>query len=106
MSAGARLEVVEEQGAVRLIVTRPWQVDQGTLAMHVPVGREFDGTVNYDDRIVAAGTDAAPLDLTMQYRGGEGDFVTYAFEAQMTDRDLRASGDREATVMGALQVHF
>lgn len=99
-------QMFNDSDAVRLIVARPWQVDQGTLALHVPVGREFDGTVNYDDRIVAAGTDAAPLDFTMQYRGGEGDFVTYAFEAQMTDRDLRASGGREATVMGALQLHF
>lgn len=97
-------EMFDSNDSVRLVVARQWQIDKGTLGLHVPVGRELDGTVNYSDRTVEMGSDASPLDLSVQYRGSN-DFINYAFETQLSNRDLGNDG-LGVTALGAIQFDF
>ena len=98
-------EMFSENDSVRLVAARPCQVDKGTLGLHVPVGRELDGTVNYSGRTVGVGSDASPLDLSVQYRGSNA-FINYAFETQLSDRDLGANDGLGVTALGAIQFDF
>jgi hypothetical protein len=94
-----------DDDAMQLTVARPWLVDEGRLALNVPIGRELDGTVNYADRIVSVGSDAAPIEVGLHYRGRI-ELMTYGLSFQATDRDLNARDQVELTLGAALLVSF
>lgn len=51
----------------KLSLVKPLQYVDGSVSARVPVGREFDGTVNYDYRTVGFDKTALPLQLGFDY---------------------------------------
>ena len=92
-------------GSVRLTLVRPWQVDQGSLRIHLPVGRELDGTVNYDDRIVSIAQDQMPWEMRLSYLGGS-NALAYGAELRMSDRSFMDQSMREVSLAAALRWSF
>jgi hypothetical protein len=90
---------------VQLKVTRSLQIDSGTLALHVPVGRELDGTVNYEDRSVPLGLDRNPMEIGFAYLGGT---RTFSYGTQLSVREDRFSGGRidDIAAVGAVRWSF
>ena len=81
------------------------QIDSGTLALHVPVGRELDGTVNYEDRSVPLGLDRNPMEIGFAYLGGT---RTFSYGTQLSVREDRFSGGRidDIAAVGAVRWSF
>jgi hypothetical protein len=97
--------VFGSNGSVRLTLVRPWQVDDGSLHIHLPVGRELDGTVNYDDRIVSIAQDHTPWEMRLSYLGG-GNALAYGAELRMSDRSFMDQSVREVSLAAALRWSF
>ncbi|MFZ1991820.1 MAG: hypothetical protein WAW96_18845, partial [Alphaproteobacteria bacterium] len=70
-------------GLVRLRVARSWQIDSGSLNIRVPVGRELDGTVDYETRTISVASDKVPLEFGFAYLGG-GDHLKYGAELRLS----------------------
>jgi hypothetical protein len=92
-------------GVFRLTLVRPWKIDSGSLGIHLPVGRELDGTVNYDDRIVSIAQDHAPWEMRLAYLRGN-NALTYGGELRMLDRTLVDQTIREISLAAALRWSF
>jgi hypothetical protein len=92
-------------GIVRLSLVRPWQVDDGSLRIHLPVGRELDGTVNYDDRVVSIAQDHMPWEMRLSYLGG-GNVLAYGAELRMSDRSFMDQSVRNVSLAAALRWSF
>ena len=92
-------------GIVRLTLVRPWRVDDGSLRIHLPVGRELDGTVNYDDRVVSIAQDHMPWEMRLSYLGG-GNALAYGAEVRMSDRSFMDQSVRDLSLAAALRWSF
>ena len=79
--------------------------DSGSLGIHLPVGRELDGTVNYDDRIVSMAQDHAPWEMRLGYLRGN-NALSYGGELRMLDRTLVDQTVREVSLAAALRWSF
>lgn len=93
------------RGIFRLTLVRPWTIDEGSLHIHLPVGRELDGTVNYDDRIVSIARDHTPWEMRLAYLRGSS-ALTYGGEMRMLDRTLVDQTIREVSLAAALRWSF
>jgi hypothetical protein len=69
-------------GLVRLSVVRSWQIDSGSLNIRVPVGRELDGTVDYETRTLSVASDKTPLEFGLGYLAGS-DRLKYGAELRL-----------------------
>jgi len=98
-------EVFGMPGVFRLTLVRPWKIDQGSLGIHLPVGRELDGTVNYDNRIVSMAQDHTPWEMRLGYLRGN-NALTYGGELRMLDRMLVDQTIREVSLAAALRWSF
>jgi hypothetical protein len=92
-------------GIFRLTLVRPWKIDEGSLKIHLPVGRELDGTVNYDNRIVSIAQDHAPWEMRLAYFRGSS-ALTYGGELRALDRTLVDQTIREVSLAAALRWSF
>ena len=97
--------LLADTDSIRLIAARPWQIDRGQLDVRVPVGREFDGTANYDARTLSLANRTQGLELTVQYRySGAG--LAYGLDVSFTDHDLNLNDEPELRASGALAYRF
>ena len=93
-------------GVFRMTLVRPWQIDQGAIRAHVPVGRELDGTIDYQDRMVSVASGNMPLELGLAYLSGGAAFK-YGAELKMLDHSLAsAQGAPEVSLAAALHWSF
>jgi hypothetical protein len=92
-------------GALRLTLSRPWQIDSGTLNAHVPVGRELDGTIDFADRAISVAQGGTPIELGMAYLWGA-NRLKYGAEMRMLDHDIGAQNFSEYSVAAALHWSF
>jgi subtilase family protein len=92
-------------GNLRLTLVKPWQIDSGSLFAHVPVGREIDGTVDYEDRSVSIANGGTPLEIGLGYLSGGSQF-RYGAEVRMLNRDVASESFSEYSVAGALHWSF
>jgi len=92
-------------GNFRLTLVRPWQVDRGSLLVHVPVGRELDGTVDFEDRSLAITNAGTPIEIGLGYLWGTGP-LKYGAEIRMLDRDIASMSFSEVSLAGAFHWSF
>src|SRR5690606_11214047 len=59
--------LVGEGSLLRFSLVTPLQITNGTMSLRVPVGREFDGTVNYEHRSTSFDGSAMPLEAGVTY---------------------------------------
>jgi len=101
----AQSGVLETHDLLRLKLIRPWQVDQGSLNVHLPVGREFDGTVNYQDRTVSVATDSSPWEVGLAYLDGS-ESLKYGAELRLSEHHIEDRDIHEASLAAALHWSF
>lgn len=101
----SRIAVLQPGDVVSLSLIKPWQIDEGELEARVAVGRELDGTVNYESRAVPVGTEALPVDLGLTYAKTGGTFG-YGASIWLRDDDARSLGVDEVSVAAALNWKF
>jgi hypothetical protein len=92
-------------GLVQLKLVRPWQIDRGSLAVRLPVGRELDGTVDYENRIVSVATDQMPWELHASYLRG-GNMFSYGAELTMLSHTIVNQTAPEVRVAAAFRWAF
>jgi hypothetical protein len=92
-------------GNFRLTLVRPWQLDNGSLNVHIPVGRELDGSVDYQDRLLSVAADRNPLEIGLGYLFGRGR-LKYGAEMRMLNHDVASQSFSEYSIAGALGWSF
>jgi hypothetical protein len=89
----------------RLTAAKPWTLDSAKVSARVPVGRELDGTVNYEHRTASVAGADYPLELSLSYQNRL-NRLSYGAGLTMFSQDLRAELVTELAVTGALQWKF
>jgi hypothetical protein len=92
-------------GNFRLTLVRPWQIDAGSLLVHLPVGRELDGTVDYENRNVSLSNGGTPIELGLGYLWGSGR-LKYGAEMRMLNQDIASKNFSDYSIAGALHWSF
>jgi hypothetical protein len=90
---------------VRLKLVRPWQIDGGQFAFRLPVRRELDGTVNYEDRFVAFGANGMPWEIGLEYLMGS-ERLSYGLAFTASDQRALGREAQEVNLAGALRWNF
>lgn len=98
-------DVIEKNSALRLSLVKPLQITEGTLSARVPVGRELDGTVLYEDRSTGFDDSALPANLTLEYIS-TGDGMTKGLAFDLLDSDVTAAGDLDLAISARFSVPF
>jgi hypothetical protein len=93
------------EGNFRLSLVRPWQIDSGSLNVHLPIGRELDGTVDYQDSTMSVATGENPIEIGLGYLWGSSR-LKYGAELKMLDHDIASKSFSEVTFAGALRWSF
>ena len=90
---------------LKVKVTRSLQIDDGVLALHLPIGRALDGTVNFEDRYVPIGSNDNPMEVGFVYlRGGNG--LTYGTEVNLMQDRFASGGLSDFSAVAALNWSF
>lgn len=97
--------LLDAEDTFRLTAAKPWTLDSAKVSARVPVGRELDGTVNYQHRTASVAVDDAPVELSVDYQNRL-DRLSYGAGLTMFSQDLRAELVTELAVTGALQWKF
>lgn len=85
--------IVRENSLFRFSLVKPLQITGGTVSARVPVGREFDGTVNYEQRKSAFDGSAQPVEARLEYIAETG-AGTLGLALDLVDTNLRGDGER------------
>ena len=101
----SRQGVLRAGDAVSLSAIKPWQIDDGDISARVAVGRELDGTVNYEVRSASLGGGVVPLDLGVSYSMAAG-ALGYGASVWLRDDDVHSLGFGEVSVAAALSLKF
>jgi hypothetical protein len=91
-------------GLAQLKLVRPWQIDQGSLKLHVPVGRELDGTIDYQDRFVSLAAQT-PYEVGVSYLAGS-DRFKYGAELTTVGHTFGQQSSTELRLAGAMHWAF
>lgn len=91
--------------SLKLSLIKPLQYVDGSVSARVPVGREFDGTVNYDYRTVGFDKSALPLQLGFDYLT-ETRFGKLGGGVQFSDTDIAGSGQGDVTLTLGYSLDF
>lgn len=89
----------------RLTAAKPWTLDSATVSARVPVSRELDGTVNYEQRTASLAGADYPMELSLAYHNRL-NRLSYGAGLTMFSQDLRADLVTELAVAGSLQWKF
>jgi hypothetical protein len=98
-------EFLASDGSLRVSAIKPLQITQGKVTAHVPVGREFDGTVLYEDRISVFDGSNVPINLRVEYLALLGP-VAAVFSFDASDSDVLTRGDLRYGVLAGLAYTF
>jgi hypothetical protein len=96
----AASDTLRNGDSLTLSLVSPWRIVEGEATARVAVGREFDGTVNYETRSASLAPGGLPLDLGLAYTGGTGD-LRYSASLWLRDHDA-ADGATVNEAAGAL----
>lgn len=98
-------DVVRNNSLLRLSLLKPLQISDGDVFVRVPVGREMDGTVNYDRRRSSFDGSTLPVETRFEYveRGRYGSFGI-AFD--WFDTNAKGSGESGMAVAAGFAVSF
>ena len=98
-------DLLQKHDMMQLSLVSPWRIVQGEVEAQVAVGREFDGTVNYETRTVSLAGDSMPLDLGLSYTVNNG-AVSYGGSLWLRDSDVENVTVDEAVAAAGLSWRF
>lgn len=96
---------IQENSLLRFSLTKPLQITSGTMSMRVPVGREFDGTVNYERREASFDSDAMPLEAGATYLVETG-YGTAGLSLNLVDTNVNGAGESGVSVGAGFAFSF
>lgn len=96
---------LQENSLLRFSLTKPLQITSGTMSVRVPVGREFDGTVNYERREASFDGDAMPLEAGVTYLAETG-YGTVGFSLDLVDTNVNGAGESGISVGAGFAFNF
>jgi hypothetical protein len=97
--------VLQRGDALQLALVSPWRIIDGGVEARVAVGREFDGTVNYEDRHTSLASGELPLDLGLSYTATAGG-LRYGASVWLRDNAVQTPGIDEAVAAAGLSFAF
>lgn len=97
--------LLQPRDTMQLSLVSPWRIVEGDVEAQVAVGRELDGTVNYETRRVSLADDAMPLDLGLSYMMNSG-AVSYGASLWLRDGDVETVSVDEAVAAAGLSWRF
>jgi hypothetical protein len=97
--------LLQENDRFQLSLVSPWRIVEGDVEAKIAVGREFDGTVNYETRRASLTNDDIPLDLGLSYMMRAGD-VSYGASLWLRDSDVESLSLNEAVASAGLSWAF
>jgi hypothetical protein len=97
--------LLQPRDALQLSLVSPWRIVDGDVDARVAVGREFDGTVNYETRRVSLAGGELPLDLGLSYTMNKGS-LSYGASLWLRDSDVETVSVDEAVAAAGLSFAF
>jgi len=97
--------LLQKHDTMQLSLVSPWRIVEGEVEAQVAVGRELDGTVNYETRNVSLAGGDMPLDLGLAYTVNSGD-VSYGGSLWLRDSDVETVTVDEAVAAAGLSWRF
>jgi hypothetical protein len=97
--------VLRPGDSLQLSLVSPWRIIDGGVEARVAVGREFDGTVIYDERSSSLASSEMPMDVGLSYTAAAGT-LRYGASIWFRDNDVQAPGLDEAVAAAALSFAF
>lgn len=97
--------LLQKHDAMQLSLVSPWRIVEGEVEAQVAVGRELDGTVNYETRSASLAGGDMPLDLGLSYTVNNGD-VSYGGSVWLRDSDVETVSVDEAVAAAGLSWRF
>lgn len=89
--------VIQESSLLRFSLTKPLQITSGSMSVRVPVGRELDGTVNYERRETSFDGSAMPLEAGVTYLAETG-YGTAGLSLNLVDTNVNGAGESGISV--------
>jgi hypothetical protein len=96
---------LRENSLLRFSLTKPLQITSGTMSVRVPVGRELDGTVNYERRETAFDGSAMPLEAGVTWLAETG-YGTIGFSLDLVDTNVNGAGERAFSAGAGFALEF
>lgn len=97
--------LVSEGSLLRFSLVKPLQITSGTMSLRVPVGREFDGTVNYEHRSTSFDGSAMPLEAGVTYLVETG-YGTFGLMLDLVDTNVNGAGESGASIGAGFSFAF
>ena len=97
--------VLTQGDALQLALVSPWRIIDGGVEARVAVGREFDGTVIYDERSSSLASGELPIDVGLSYTASAG-AVRYGASIWFRDSDVQVPGIDETVASAAFSLAF
>ncbi|MBX3507180.1 MAG: S8 family serine peptidase [Parvibaculum sp.] len=98
-------DAIRDNSLLRLSVLKPLQISDGDVFVRVPVGREMDGTVNYDRRRSSFDGSTLPLETRIEYVE-RSRYGAYGIALDWFDADVKGSGESGMAVAAGLSLRF
>lgn len=97
--------LLQKHDTMQLSLISPWRIIEGEVQAQVAVGRELDGTVNYETRNVSLAGGDMPLDLGLSYMVNDG-ALSYGGSLWLRDGDVETVSVDEAVAAAGLSWRF
>ncbi|MEP5265150.1 MAG: hypothetical protein ABJQ72_21405, partial [Nitratireductor sp.] len=94
-----------ESSLLRFSLVKPLQITSGTMSLRVPVGREFDGSVNYEKRSASFDGSAMPLEAGVTYLAETG-YGTFGITLDLVDTNVNGAGETGASIGAGFSFAF
>lgn len=98
-------DTIRDNSLLRLSVLKPLQITDGDVFVRVPVGRELDGTVNYDRRRSSFDGSTLPLETRIEYIERDR-YGAFGIALDWFDTDVNGSGESGMAVAAGFAVSF
>lgn len=98
-------DLVSEGSLLRFSLVKPLQITSGTMSVRVPVGREFDGTINYERRSAGFDSSAMPLEAGVTYLAETG-YGTFGLTLELVDTNVNGAGESGASIGAGFSFAF
>lgn len=97
--------LLQPRDVMRLSLVSPWRIAEGDVEAQVAIGREFDGTVNYETRRMSLASGGLPLDIGLSYMVNTGS-LSYGASLWLRDSDVGAVSVDEAVAATGFSLKF
>ena len=97
--------MLQPKDVMRLSLVSPWRIAEGDVEAQVAVGREFDGTVNYETRRMSLAGGDMPLDVGLSYMLNAGS-LSYGASLWLRDSDVSTVSVDEAVAATGFSLKF